>query len=448
MQAVKLARANDINKLVVWRLDRLGRDSGEYIPVLKTLKRLGVDVASVTQPTEGIFMQEIFGVMAEEESRQLSVRVTASKQRRFEEGKWGTPAPFGYDNQKDPEGGSILRPNMEGPIVTEMFERYASGKHSLSDLLHYLNENDYLKSRGAVSYMLKNPVYLGVVQHGRFARSQFMPKPEVTESQGKHRPLVDRETFDKVQERLATNKNRARGGVRPKYMFSGLIHCAGCGHKYVGRTSAGHGGRHWIQYRCNRRQSFGDCNSHSVFETRVREVVMPPIETLLSRLSEQDVWAAVREEFAQQEESTRASTQQTREGLAETQRRLEVRLSRLEDQYLDADLSRDRYLIRRDEITAELREIQGQLAEQPKIVVPDIEPVLAIAESITLGTLDDQAWRQIIEAMVDRIVIEGPSTEADGRRSPAAIRVVWKPEYELLLALVANGEWAGDGATS
>ena len=176
MQAVKLARANDINKLVVWRLDRLGRDSGEYIPVLKTLKRLGVDVASVTQPTEGIFMQEIFGVMAEEESRQLSVRVTASKQRRFEEGKWGTPAPFGYDNQKDPEGGSILRPNMEGPIVTEMFERYASGKHSLSDLLHYLNENDYLKSRGAVSYMLKNPVYLGVVQHGRFARSQFMPR--------------------------------------------------------------------------------------------------------------------------------------------------------------------------------------------------------------------------------------------------------------------------------
>ena len=52
MAALELARTNGIRKLVVWRLDRLGRDSAEYIPLLKGLKRLGVDVVSVTQPTE------------------------------------------------------------------------------------------------------------------------------------------------------------------------------------------------------------------------------------------------------------------------------------------------------------------------------------------------------------------------------------------------------------
>ena len=77
-EAVALAKTKGIDKLVVWRLDRLGRDSAEYIPLLKELRRLAVDVVSVTQPTESIFMQQVIGIMAEEESRQLSVRVTAS----------------------------------------------------------------------------------------------------------------------------------------------------------------------------------------------------------------------------------------------------------------------------------------------------------------------------------------------------------------------------------
>ena len=437
MEAVQLARANGIDKLVVWRLDRLGRDSAEYIPLLKGLRRLGVDVVSVTQPTESIFMQQVIGIMAEEESRQLSTRVTASKQRRFSEGKWGTPAPFGYDNWKDPEGGSTLAQNTEAPIVTEMFHRYAGGKNSLSDLRNYLNENGHLKSRYAISYILKNPVYLGIVQHGRFARSEFMPKPAVTQAQGRHDPLIDQETFDKVQGRLATNQNRNRGGVRPKYLFSGLIHCGGCGHKFGGRPAKGRGGKVSIQYNCNRRQSFGDCKGHSVFETRIREVVMPPVQALLGKLKQEDLRAAVREDLVREQESTRVATQQTREGLAETQGRLEVRLTRLEDRYLDGDLSQERYLMRRDEITAHIQELRAQVPEPPRQTLPDIEQLFSIAETIALEDLDDQAWREVIEGMVDRIVIEG--TKGDGRKSPATIKVLWKAEFESLLRMAAEG---------
>ena len=118
--AVDFAQTQGIDQLVVWRYDRIGRDSGEYISLLKSLKRLGVVVASVTQPTESIFMQEILGVMAEEESRQLSTRVTASKQRRFKEGKWGNSPPFGYATRKLSQaegGGSMLITNGESPLV-------------------------------------------------------------------------------------------------------------------------------------------------------------------------------------------------------------------------------------------------------------------------------------------------------------------------------------------
>lgn len=197
MAAVDLAQVQGTDKLVTWRLDRLGRDSAEYIPLLKGLRRLGVDVVSVTQPTESIFMQQVIGIMAEEESRQLSTRVTASKQRRAQEGKWGGLPPFGYGTEKHPTGGSVLVPNALGPLVTKMFERYATGRHSLADLRKFLQDSGYVKTRYGVSAMLRNPAYVGIVRHGAHTSSQFHPQGEVLETKGAHPPLIDRATFDR-----------------------------------------------------------------------------------------------------------------------------------------------------------------------------------------------------------------------------------------------------------
>jgi len=333
----------------------------------------------------------------------------------------------------------MLVTNEESPLVEEIFRRYATGKDSLGDLRKILNEAGYLKSSAAVSYILKSQVYLGLVPHGRYSRSQFMPKPEITWVQGMHEALVDQELFDRVQSRLAGNVNRNRGGSHPRYLFSSLIHCANCGYKFAGRSQASNpSSEKLVQYRCSRRTSFGDCHSHSVQETRIRAAVIPPIESLLGKLRQEDIRVAVREELAGQRESVKAAQRQTTEGMTESQRRLEGRLSRLEDRYLDGDLSQERYLIRRDEFMAQLKEIQKDLATKPQPVLPDIDRVFSIAESITMEDLDDQAWREIIEAMVDRISIEGSATKTDGRRSPATIRVLWKSEYEPLLALAGE----------
>jgi site-specific DNA recombinase len=435
MKAVELAKASGINKLVVWRYDRLGRDSAEYLPLVKWLKRLGVDVVSVTQPTEGMFMMGILGLMAEEESRRLSVRVTASKQRRFQEGKWGGGAPFGYDTKHDPEGGSILVPNQDAPLVTEMFHRYASGKNSINDLRRYLNECGHVRSRYSIWYILKNEVYAGLVKHGKFSRSQFMAKPSITTAQGRHEPLVDQQTFNRVQDRLSANKNRQRGSTAPRYLFSGLLYCAHCGRKFVGRTSSKRKGQSWVEYHCGRKLDFKDCPSHSIFDTRLRAEVIPPIKELIARLGQQDVREAVYAELTQRQEGVQASASQSRRTLEETMEKLEARLSRLEDSYLDKDLSRDRYLTRRDEILDQLEEIKGQLAERPTSIAPDLKQLFAIADAITVETLDDEAWRDIVEEMIDRIIIAGTG---DGRKSPSIIKVVWKPAYEPLFTMVTE----------
>lgn len=215
-QAVDLARSKAVDKLVVWRLDRLGRDSGEYITQLRDLRKLGISVVSITQPGESVLMQELMGVLAAEESRQLSVRITASKRRRSSEGKWNGAAPLGYSAENHPDGGRVLVPNEDAPLVTQMFKRYATGKHNLRNLRDYLNEHGHVVTRGSIWYLLRNPVYTGTIRHGHWSHSEVMPRPkEVTVTKGLHRPLVDQATFDKVQARMAANKSHRNGGTSP-----------------------------------------------------------------------------------------------------------------------------------------------------------------------------------------------------------------------------------------
>jgi site-specific DNA recombinase len=420
-----------VDKLVVWRLDRFGRDAAEYLGALKTLKKLGCEVVSTMQPTESSFLMGMLGLMAEEESKNISTRVLAARKHRFENGYWQSAAPLGYQLERLEGGGIVLAPHpIEAPIVTQLYQRYASGKHSLSDLRRYLNEHGIVKSRFSIWYVLKSRVYVGEIMHGRYSKSPFGPKPDVTYAQGKHPPLVDEATFARVQARLAANASRRRGGTAPKYLFSGLIRCGGCGRGYVGIKKPTKSGLKLL-YRCGRKVSHGDCKSHSVHESVVKAAVIPPLEAVLGALSVDTLRAAVSETLTREAEAAEKATSNAHALLVANKERLEARLSHLEDGWLDGHISKERYLHRRDQIMGELAEIKERLSEHPAPVATDISGLLAMAESLSVGDLDDAAWRGIIEAVVERVEIKGV---ANKRR--AAIVVKWRPGFESMKLLV------------
>lgn len=419
-QAVDLARSRGVDKLVVWRLDRLGRDEAEYMTQLRDLRRLGVDVVSVTQPGESILLQHMLVVLAGEESRQLSIRITASKRRRSKEGKWGSSvAPFGYSKRKHPEGGTVLTPNEDARLVRAMFQRYAKGKTTLRGIRNFLREHGHTTSVQSVLNRLRNPVYLGKIRHGKYANSRFGPKAEVIESKGQHPALVDQATFERVQALLSANRSRRNGGPTAKYLFTGLVHCGECSHRYAAHPT-GHEGR-YIRYYCTRKVDVGDCASGSVTESVIREAVLRPIEGLLGRLKRSDVQRLVRKDLLLQQEVARAAQDATRTELESRQLKLEARLERLEDTYLDEAISRERFLSRRDAIVSELAELKAKLADRPKTPTMDPEQVFALADALTGTPLDDEEWREIITEMVDRVVV--------GNR----VSVVWREEYRSLL---------------
>lgn len=444
-QALSLAKAKGFNQLVCYRYDRTGRDDAEFMGMLRDFAKLGITLVSASGESPDPLYQKLAGVLAWDESRRISIRVTGAKVKRFENGYWSSKPPFGYVTEKQPEGGSILVERQgEAELVTEIFERYSTGRYSLREIQRWLNASltEKQKSRRGINQILSSRVYLGEVPYGRYVASEFHPRPEEPEWRpGKHSGLTTGYVFDKVQQMLHENKRSwgkgskgvagpSRGGPNARYLFTGLVYCGTCGSRYVGSPRSGT--NKWPHYMCGRKHTGIGCKSPTIYETKLREPVIPPIEALLSKLKQEDVRVAVRAELVRQQEDNRTDNQLTNVGLIARMEKAEARLSALEDTYLDGDIVVSRYRKKRDELSSNIKELKGQLEAKPRLILPDVDQLFSIAENISIADLDQQSWREIILAMVEKIVIS--SVGSDGRKTPAIVTVQWKSEYAGLMA--------------
>ena len=105
-------------------------------------------------------------------------------------------------------------------------------------------------------------------------------------------------------------------------------------------------------------------------------------------------------------------------------------MSSLEDAYLDGILDKERYLARRGELPKQIQQAREQLDNLHKVEKVDLVQLYGIVETVTFRdgentidgeTLDRQAWRLIIEGLVERVVIHGTS---DGHKNPPTIVVL------------------------
>ena len=425
-EMLKAARNGDFNTIVVWRLDRFGRDRLEAGNALRDLQRVGCKVESATEPNDSPLLRNILMDLSEEESRRISVRVTAGKRARAQSGRRTSKPPFGYDNvpydDRD-DSGMTLQPNADAPVVAEAFRMYASGQHSLRHIRDYVNQATTNprrpQTRSGIHHMLKNPAYTGLIRHGKYANSGIELKSkaeraaDMFEVQSDYEAIVDRQIFERVQQRMAKNQHQRSGAPRTPYLFAGLILCS-CGHRYAGhKTSRGK-----VSYFCNRKAEAGDCTSSAVMESRIREQVLPPIEALLGTLKKATVRKAVQAELKRQIDAVQSAAQLDQQSNTAAIERLESQLTSLEDMYLAGDFARDRYIVQRDRISSQIAQAREQSVERPPAAPIEVTQLFELAANIGVEDMDNAAWRSIIEGMVEGIVIHGRDIE-----------VSWKAEY-------------------
>ncbi len=279
------AADNLFDVVIFHKVDRNARDEYDYYNTKKILTGLGVryeyskqEIDSST--SEGQFIESIMVGYAAYYSRNLSSEIKKGLRENAIQGKntGGKPA-YGYDT--DSEKRFIIN-EQEATAVRMIFNMYLEGKRyreiiaSLTATGH-LNRNGKPFTMASLHDILINRKYKGemilgksVVRQGK--RNNRVMSKDAQVYNGVIPVIIPSETFEAVQKRLESRKNRRRTGTgKHLYALSGLIYCAECGAPMAGHHSKNQKGYVQYYYRCK-------CKAPMVRQDEAEEAVIETIK--------------------------------------------------------------------------------------------------------------------------------------------------------------------------
>jgi site-specific DNA recombinase len=281
-----LAAQGCLDVVLVYSPDRLARKFAYQALLLEEFARAGVRVEFVKNGARGDspedqLLVQFQGMFAEYEKAQRMERYRRGKAHRARAGSVNvlSGAPFGYRyvRKTDLAGAAYEIDQGEAALVAELFRRYADQGASIADLARWLTgqcvptrTGTHRWDRSVVWGMLRNPAYAGTAVFGktmavhepaglnRVARLQGRSTPRAIKTVDRPREewteiavpaIVDQDTFERVQQRLAGNKRFAARNTKVPSLLQGLAACTACGYGYY-RTSTRTTNKKIYYYRC------------------------------------------------------------------------------------------------------------------------------------------------------------------------------------------------------
>ncbi|MEH2567763.1 recombinase family protein [Bradyrhizobium sp. AZCC 2289] len=199
-----------IDVVVVYKIDRLTRSLADFAKLVETFDARSISFVAVTQQfntttSMGRLTLNVLLSFAQFERELASERVRDKVAASRKKGKWtGGTVPLGYE-AKDKK---LVINRAEAQTVRTIFQLYLEVR-SFSRLVEELDRRRIVTKRrntkvpkyrggipftyGPLAYFLKNRIYIGETHHG----GKWF--------KGEHAPILDRETFDRVQQLLKDN---------------------------------------------------------------------------------------------------------------------------------------------------------------------------------------------------------------------------------------------------
>ena len=275
--------------------------------------------------------------------------------------------------------------------------------------------NPYKWAKTTVAKILAQQEYCGDIINFKTYSKSFKNKTRLDNPEenwvifkGVHEPIIDRETFELVQELVGKTKRRSTKEKNgEKNMFSDLLHCADCGSKLWYHVNAGN--REITFFSCSNYKTGtrGTCETrHYVRADAVEQVVMYELRRLVAYLKSDE------QAFAEMlEKKTSADIQRDRKLLESNLQKAIVRneeVARLYERVYEDNVSgkvtdewfmqlSHKYEVERMELKEKIAELRTQLSDLSTTEQNKDSFLAAVRKFMGMGTLTAPLLRELID---------------------------------------------------
>ncbi len=257
-----------ISALIVYKLDRLSRNTDDQYQIMYKLSQAQVELHSSTENIDnsavGKFMRTVLWGVAELDNAIRAERTTDGMLKRFQAGHWPFPVPTGYIRTNNGD----IEPHPEyGSLITWAAKQRAAG-YSYVDIANGLRKRGF-KMRGgnnphpqSVWRMMHNIFYYGTMR--AFGETK----------QGSHTPLISPDLYlrIKVVDDKSFNPASHRSKYNEEFPLTSILMCPRCGLKFKGsfatsKTGDRHPYYHHYNKECQLARSFKRKTVHDSFNS-------------------------------------------------------------------------------------------------------------------------------------------------------------------------------------
>lgn len=351
-------KKNNINAVVIWRLDRISRNTTDYHGVLRPLfERKGIKLLSATEANvdtiEGDLMRNIGMSFAEYERKIICFRTIAGLRQKASQGEYPHQAPIGYKNITLKDGSkAVIIDDKNAFYIKRAFELYDSGMYSLRSLTEKLYDDGFRSKTGkkvaktSIEYILKNIIYTGV----------FKFEDKIYEN-AKHKAIISKELFYRVQDRLISpNKTRKQNY---DFAYTGLIRCEHCGCLLTAELKKGK----YIYYHCTGNKG-GNCKRDYINETKIDKAIA---EVLKLIIIPENIRLLVAKQLKEVHELKNGYSKEVKSNLQKQIVTLENRIEKAFEDKLDGNITQEQWKSFNDKWQAEKDKIYIQLEDINKL---------------------------------------------------------------------------------
>jgi len=417
---------NKIERIVITKVDRITRRIKDLLDLLELFEQYKVAFKTLTQPIDtssamGRGFLNLLGVFGEMEREMTSERVSESMKVLTKKGKWlGGVLPYGYTSKNK----QLIINNQEALILKKIYKKYIE-LESLRGVTQWLNTNG-IKTRNkktwacaSISRILQNPTYIGKLSWGKRVSStttgklKSKPKEEWIISEGRHKPIIDNFTFNKVQEIIKKQYVEPRRKLS-EYLLSSLVRCGFCNGSMNGYSQRRYN-KIYAYYKCHNAMSKGKsvCKGNAINKDLLEKIVIDKILSSIDK-SKIDIKKAldiynreIRDKISPLK-SEKETLEKRSEGIELKKKTL---LEKLEDRIIDNQTYKNR-----------INELEEELTKnRDRIFKIDIELNDKNVESISFElvyekirdfkkawhTLDYTAKKELLYTLISNIIVKG-----------------------------------------